>query len=261
LRELKRISYSYLHALACPYQAFLRYEAQIKVKPTDNLVFGSALHHGLETSHKEGWALDRASSLFIEEFRRLIEDEEVFIPYPKMKKMEIEGKEILAIYDERVTQGLPDTFPTEIEKEFEIPFEDEVVIVGKIDKIFHYGEDYFILDYKSGKTEPSEWFIRHDLQFTCYAWAGLELYGKLPTRLYYHSLRKNKLIETTRTLEDIEQLKQMIRNAIFMSKNDLRYRVYHSEVCKWCDYVGNTCDDKELENKLVSEVNEKRQTV
>ena len=255
MRELKRISYSFLHTFACPYAAFLRYEAAIKLKVTDSLALGNALHLALELSHKQSeWKLDYAVTEFQKEFKRIIEEDDVFISWPKMKKMEAEGIEMLSLYYTGLLSGQISKTPTAVEEEFELPFENEIVVVGKIDKREDEEDgEYTITDYKSGKYEPDAWFLRHDLQFTTYAWAGYEKKGKLPRKLRWHHLRTGKILETERTMEDVEELKTMMHNALEMNRNSIRYRVYHSQVCKWCDFKGAVCDDRELEKSLVKQ--------
>lgn len=246
-----RLSYSFLHLFACPYASFLRYEAHLKGPTTKYLALGSAIHTALEETFPK-WNLDSARNLFLKEFTRIINDEDVFITWPEVKKFEAEGINMLIIYDELLEKGklLP---PQEVEKEFEIPFRNKVVIVGKID----YLRDGIVGDYKSGKTEPDPWFLRHNLQFTTYAWAHQEIYGTLPEKLYWIHLRNGKLLETVRTQQDIDELKRMLDNALEMREKDIRYRIYHEQVCGYCDFQGDICDDRELEQSLVIKRNER----
>lgn len=252
MKQIKHISYSYIHTFSCPYAAFLRYEASIKQKPTDSLALGNALHYAIELSNKAGWNVEDASKLFLTEFRRIVEDDEVFVTWPKMKKHEAEGIEMLALYDYGIKESKFPAVPFESEKEFKLPFEDEIIIVGKIDRTDKEGDEYIVTDYKSGAREPDPWFLRHDLQFTTYAWAMQELTGKIPKKLIWHHLRNGKLLVTERTQQDIDELKVMLHQALEMNRQDIRYRVYHSQVCNWCDFKGDVCDDRELEKTLVS---------
>lgn len=165
---------------------------------------------------------------------------------------------MLELFNYGITTGKIPLTPYAAEQEFKLPFEDEIVIVGKIDRIDKTNDGIIITDYKSGSVAPDEWFLRHDLQLTCYAWACLELFGELPVKLIWHHLRKGHMIETTRTMSDIEDLKTMLRNAISMNKQEIRYRVFHQQICRWCDFAGhgNECEDKELEAQLVEQRNQ-----
>jgi len=240
---------------ACPYAAFLRYEAGMRSKTTDALALGNSLHLALEEGHKQPeWSLDFVGNKFLTEYRRIIEDEEVYVTWPKMKKQEAEGLEMLELFTRGIEQGKIPAIPYASEKEFKLPFEDEIVVVGKIDRIdFDDDGEYIVIDYKSGSREPDAWFLDHDLQFTTYAWAGYELFGKLPKELRWHHLRNGKQLVTHRTMKDIEELQRMLHNALEMNRRDIRYRIYHSQVCNWCEFKGAVCDDRELETQLLTQ--------
>lgn len=267
MREIKKISYSFLHTLACPYAAFLRYEAQVKAPETEYQAFGSALHLALEEEHREKtFDLAGAIKIFLRDFRTRIDEKEIFIQWPKLKKMEADGTTFLEKYAYDLGLGKFPA-PTVVEQEFSLPFE-EIEIVGKIDAIEWDGETLVVIDYKSGSKKPDPWFLRHSLQFTAYAWAAREIYGKMPDKLYWHHLRTGERIETTRTEEDIEDLKRIIHNALVMNKNQIRHRIYHEAICDWCEYSGargrsdSICDDRELERSILErDLGEKGETV
>jgi RecB family exonuclease len=179
----------------------------------------------------------------------------VFIKYPDLIKANAEGAEMLALYQHGIDTGKISVLVRDVEKEFSLPF-NNIEIVGKIDKTENVptdsGYDYTVVDYKSGTKKPDPWFLDHNLQFTSYAWAGLEVYGKLPTKLVWHHLRTGELLETTRTMQDIEELKKMIVDTSHMREQGIRYRVYHEQVCGWCEFKGPVCDDRNLEQEILN---------
>lgn len=247
------LSYSHLHLLACPYAAWLRYEAALKGPTSIHLALGSALHHSLEHTHREGaFNLKKAVDLFKKEYNRIVIDEDVFVGYPQLKKKETEGVEMLELYDAQITKNTIKDFPLAVEKEFEIPIAG-TKLVGKIDRIdwIQETDDYEVSDYKSGSKKPDAFDLRHNLQLTAYAWACLILYGKLPRMLYWHHLRTGEKLPTVRTLQDIEDLKVMIANAVKMKDMGIRHRIYHDGVCNWCDYRGEVCEDTDLEANIL----------
>ena len=259
----QHISYSWLHNFVCPFANFLRYEGKLRGPTTKYLALGSALHLALELCHtpEKDFNLTEAIQIFKTEFSRIIHDDEVFIKYPEMLKTQAEGAEMLGLYQHGIDTGKISVLVLDVEKEFSIPF-NGIEIVGKIDKIENIvttdGYGYTVVDYKSGSKKPDVWFLDHNLQFTTYAWAGLVAYGELPTKIIWHHLRTGELLETTRTLQDIEELKQMIRDTQYMRERGIRYRVYHEQVCGYCEFsngwgkVGGICDDRELEKRLVA---------
>lgn len=263
---IKHISYSWIHLLACPYAAFLRYDAAVKGPTTPWLALGNAVHYALELGHgatasttntgqKIGdgeFNISLAAQLFRTEFARIIEDEHVLIGWPQIKKMETEGLEMIGGYHAAIEDLRISPKPLALEKEFRLPFEGTEV-VGRIDKV-EYDDGYIITDFKTGKTEPTGWFLSHNLQLTTYAWACLELYGELPKKVIWHHLRNGKLIESTRTMDDIADLHKMLHNAISMNTQGMRHRIYHEQVCGQCDYRGSMCDDRELESLAVAAI-------
>lgn len=260
---LRHISYSYLHLLACPYAAFLRYEAAVKGPTTPWLALGNALHYALELGHSKdlesvlnpdrtAWNFDLAALLFRSEFQRIIDEEQVSIGWPQIKKMEGEGIEMLGGYNAQVIDGSTSPEPMALEKEFNLPFMG-TEIVGRIDKV-EFDDGYIITDFKSGQKEPTQWFLRHNLQLTAYAWACKELYGELPKKVVWHHLRNGKKLEAIRTDEDISDLQQLIVNAIKMNDQGIRHRIFHEQVCGNCDYMGATCDDHELEMETLTKI-------
>lgn len=262
--NLNHISYSYLHLLACPYAAFLRYQAAIKSPTTPWLALGNAVHFALELAHKEGtFTLLKAVEFFNEEFRRILNDDDVFISWPQTKKFEADGAEMLGRYYEQLQSGEIPKEPLELEAAFRIGY-DGIEVVGRIDKI-DFNEatgGYVITDFKTGKAKPDQWFLRHNLQLTAYAWACLSLFGQLPEQLVWHHLRTGERLATQRTLADIEDLKRLISNAILMNDQGMRHRIFHEKVCEQCDYSGMPkaggvrpnvaiCDDHELEMSVM----------
>jgi CRISPR/Cas system-associated exonuclease Cas4 (RecB family) len=271
---VQHISYSSLHSMACPYANFLRYEGKLRGPTNRYLALGSALHLALELCHTpdKDFILNDAITVFKTEFSRIIHDDEVFIKYPDLIKTQAEGAEMLSLYQYGLDHGKISVLVRDVEKEFSIPFEG-IDIVGKIDKVENVlkedetsGYGYSIVDYKSGSKKPDPWFLDHNLQFTAYAWAGKLLYGELPTKLIWHHLRTGDLLETTRTDQDIEELKQMVRDTEHMREQGIRYRVYHEQICGWCEFSGmgqdksTVCDDRELERRLVAQVGKKVST-
>lgn len=241
-----------MHLLSCSYATWLRYEAGIKAPSNEYAIRGTALHTALEEQHRgSNFDLTKAVNIFSSEFRRLIDDEEVFIQWPKLKKMEADGVSYLERYYIDLKEGLFPA-PTFVEEEFSLMFE-EFEIVGKIDVIELNDTEIVVVDYKSGSKKPDPWMLRHNLQFTAYAWATLEKYGRLPDKLIWHHLKTGERLVTTRTMQDIDDLKQMVRNAINMNKQGIRHRIFHEAICDLCPYSGcrgkanSICDDRTIE--------------
>ncbi len=261
-----KVSYTYLHTLACPYQAFLRYEGAMRVKTTHHLALGNAVHLALEKAYDRddtgelylAASVEESVKLFLDEFNRIIEEDEVFVGYPQLKKAQAEGTEMIARYymqahsQNEAGEGHGFSYnPVAVEAEFKLPIAG-IEIVGKIDKVEKTKHGLIVIDYKTGGKKPEEWFLRRNLQFTAYYWAAKEIYGEYPYKVAWHHLRTGELLESERTEWDIEQLHRIVEAAVTMQNQDLRYRVYHEQICNWCDFAGSTCDDPNLEAEILS---------
>lgn len=261
LPPLDHISYSFLNLLLCPYAAFIRYDAKIKGPTTVYLALGNSLHYVLESGHRDdNFDLTDWKKEFKREFNRIIEEDDVFVNYPTLKKCENDGLSMLEVYHGQVESGQITKYPLDVEKEFRIPIAG-TYIVGRIDKVEEDENGLTIIDYKSGSKKPDPWLLRHNIQLTAYYMAGNELYGRYPDRVAWHHLRTGEILYTERTQGDIEDLTRMVRNAVVMREQGIRHRVYNSSVCGdgsgrgiSCDYRGAICDDPELEERTVEKL-------
>lgn len=251
----KQVSYTYLHLLACSYAAFLKYEGKLKGSTTHHLVLGDAAHVALERTYLFDppgvITLTDAVKIFNDEFKAGIEKEDFFATYPQIKKAQAEGIDILAKYFAQMESGKISKTPLAVEQEFRLPI-GGIEIVGKIDKVEETEEGLVVTDYKSGSKKPDDWFLRRNLQFTAYYWAAKEIYGEYPIRVQWHHLRTGEILVSERNEWDVEQLQRIVDAAVHMQNEDMRFRVYHEQVCGWCPYKGSVCDDPDLEEQILS---------
>lgn len=253
-----QVSYTFLHLLACPYAAFLRYEARLKGGTTHSLALGNAVHLALEKTHlydKAGKAtgiigLQGSLGLYMTEYTRLTQEDQFFATYPQIKKAQAEGVEMIERYHTQMESGKISKTPLAVEKEFRLPIAG-IDIVGKIDKVEETPDGLIVTDYKSGSRKPDEWFLRRNLQFTAYYWACKQVYGEYPYRVQWHHLRTGQLLTSERSEWDVEQLQRIVEAAVQMQDLNIRYRVYHEQICGWCDYKGAICDDPTLEQSIL----------
>jgi len=259
LPPLDHLSYSHLHLLSCPYAAFIRYEAGLRGPSTVYLALGNAMHLILENAHKENnFSLKSWVQQFREEYNRQITEDEIFVGYPQLKKLEGEGIAMLEVYHGQIESGQITKYPLAVEEEFSIPFAG-TKIIGRIDKTEERDGDLIVIDYKSGKYKPDSWLLRHNVQLTTYYWAIFEKYGRYPKKLIWHHLRTGEQLVTERTQSDVDDLKRMVDNAVRMRDMGIRHRIYDSVICGdgsgrglSCDYRGQVCDDPDLEERTVS---------
>src|ERR1035437_7918907 len=243
--------------MSCPYSFFLRYEGGLKTTMTHYLALGNAVHLTLEKMFGSGprfypvWNVDEAIKFCLTEFNRMIEEDEIFVSYPQLKKAQADAAEMVARYYAQISRGEITSTPFGVETEFKLPI-GNIEIVGKIDKIDKVAEGLIVIDYKTGAKKPDPWFFHRNLQFTAYYWACKELFGEYPIKVGWHHLRTGDVIYETRTEWDVDQLKRTIENVVKMSEQDFRFRSYQEAVCHWCSYsgFGHECDDQKLEAEI-----------
>jgi putative RecB family exonuclease len=132
----------------------------------------------------------------------------------------------------------------ELEKNFELPVENNVILKGRIDQInsLAHGDrsavtkpiDVEIVDYKTGRAKKDS-DAKKDLQLSIYAIATKEILEWNPVRMVFHYLQDNQRQETTR---DAKQLDDALR-VVQETAADIRAGEFSAKpgfVCRNCAY-------------------------
>lgn len=146
------------------------------------------------------------------------------------------GRQLLSEFHRR--ERCSNRVPAYIEKEFNFIFENNK-ISGRWDRIDLLKDKTIILDYKTSnvtRQETADKETKESIQMNIYAWAWLELEGKLPDRVELHFLESDLIGAKSPDKEDIGEIKKKVR----MVSQGIRMRNfnakpdYHS--CRWCAY-------------------------
>lgn len=146
----------------------------------------------------------------------------------------------------------------DVEKEIEIALDESGLyrIRGFIDRVAHNPKtgEYEVHDYKTSSSFPSDEQIENDRQLALYAIAIKEIYGKEKNvRLIWHYLSFNKKIHSTRTNEQLENLKRETIELIKEIEATKNFAPTKSTLCHWCEYKqicpawGNKPKDRQAE--------------
>jgi len=173
----------------CPRLFYYQYIERIEEPKHVLTVMGSALHKSIELFYGKGV---NAKATFLREFYNGVSYAE--------SKLGLRGKETpsqVALLGESIINAMDWSLkPIELEKSFSLPFPNKenpvCTMRGIIDMILDGG---IIIDHKSSKTKPSKKKLMENYQFTIYAWAFREMYGRFPEKVYWHHLRTQELIE------------------------------------------------------------------
>ncbi len=120
------------------------------------------------------------------------------------------------------------------------PEDNRHTISGIIDRIDRTENGYEIIDYKTGKTLPSQAQVDSDLQLTIYARAFLERYPaerdnlkNVTVSLYF--LKHGTKLSSTRTLEDFAQMEEQVLRAV-ADINAGKFEPTVTPLCAWCGF-------------------------
>jgi DNA helicase-2/ATP-dependent DNA helicase PcrA len=123
----------------------------------------------------------------------------------------------------------------ELEKAFELPLENNVTIIGRMDQVNSLGgKDVEIIDYKTGKPKKDA-DAKKDLQLSLYALAAKEIFEWNPVRLVFHYLQNNQIQVTTRDAKQLDEAQKIVLEAAA----DIRAGQFPPNpgfVCRSCAY-------------------------
>jgi ATP-dependent DNA helicase UvrD/PcrA len=217
----------------CPQQFLFRTLWSLKEGPRAALSFGAVIHTTIRRFLDQ---VKRRNMLPFEEVQRIYETEWSSAGYEdeyQEAEYKKDGLEQLKVFHASVLAEPPEIL--EQEKAFELPLENDVILVGRIDQVNRLGRNEVeIVDYKTGKPRP-EVEARKALQLSIYALAAREIFEWNPTRLVFHYLQNNATQVTARDSKQIEDAQNIIQE----SAADIRAKHFPTNPgfsCRGCAY-------------------------
>lgn len=227
----------------CPRLYYYKYHEKLEEPKHILTILGSALHKSIENFYLKG---SPPKATFTKEFYN-------GVLYAEMHSG-VKGNDspsTVAMLGSTILDSIDWSFkPIELEKAFELPFPNEETPVctlrGVIDMIL---DDNIIIDHKSTKTKPTKKKLADNYQFTLYAWAHKQLYGKLPQKVYWHHLRTQELIEAD-VLHNFEEKVQVIADDVKAIIEDKEFpKIEKSGFCSnVCHFYAKCWGDTDVEN-------------
>lgn len=165
----------------CPRLFRYQYVDGLPQAPAPQLSFGSSIHAALE------WLYDRKHPVLptVEELHHAL-----FEAWDSTGYVDLDRDEQLRAYEHARTilarvhariasEGF--RLPASTEAWFELPFDDDIVVVGAIDRVdVDDAGALHVIDYKTNRKARTRTQVRSSLQLAIYALATRELYGRLP---------------------------------------------------------------------------------
>ncbi|HEX4545576.1 MAG TPA: UvrD-helicase domain-containing protein [Candidatus Acidoferrum sp.] len=218
---------------SCPQQYLFSRSWSLKEGPKAVLTFGSVMHTTIKRFMNQ---LRKGVQLPFEEVARIFETEWTSAGFEddyQERGYQEDGIEQLRAFHAAMVKAPPQIL--EQEKSFELPLENNVIIMGRMDQVNSLGRnDVEIVDYKTGKPNKDV-DARKDLQLSLYALAGKEIFEWNPVRLVFHYLQDNHVQVTTRDAKRLEEAQAMVQEAAA----DIRVGEFPAKpgfVCRNCAY-------------------------
>lgn len=139
-----------------------------------------------------------------------------------------------------------------IEHKILVPLDTEgkYIIQGYIDRLVHNKDTniFEIHDYKTGNSMKSQEELDIDRQLALYSLGIKHSFPEAKdVHLIWHYLAYNKKMQSRRTDEQLEQLKQEIINLINKIEATQEFPANPSGLCNWCEYQG-ICQEMNKDN-------------
>jgi DNA helicase-2/ATP-dependent DNA helicase PcrA len=197
------------------------------------LTFGRVIHGTIRRMMAE---LKKGNRLPFDEVQRIYETEWSDKGYEddyQEGEYKKDGLEQLRLfYQTAVDQPLT---VLELEKTFELPVENNVILKGRIDQINSLGRNEVeIVDYKTGAAKKDS-EARKDLQLSVYAIAAKEIFELNPVRMVFHYLQNNQRQETTRNPKQLDEALKVVQEVAA----DIRASNFPAKeafICRSCAY-------------------------
>lgn len=109
---------------------------------------------------------------------------------------------------------------------------------GFIDRLTETRDGFYeIHDYKTNSRLPLPEYLRTDRQLALYMIGVQNQYPDVKdVQLIWHFLKFDKEINSTRTQEELAELKQNTIQLIDHIEGDLEYKAHPSSLCDWCEF-------------------------
>lgn len=150
----------------------------------------------------------------------------------------IKGIKFLVNYYQKNFPFSEPTLETEKQITFSLDKEGKYKITGYIDRIVKISEEkYEVHDYKTNAAMKTQEQVDSDRQLAFYHLGLRELFGQdIQVKLVWHFLAHNKSIESSRTQEELEKLKQDTIDLIKKIESTSEWPACGKKFCDWCSY-------------------------
>ncbi|MFW6449867.1 MAG: RecB family exonuclease [Nanoarchaeota archaeon] len=230
----------------CPLKFKYQYIDNIQPERGENIeaFMGSRVHEALEKLYKD-LSFEKAPELleildyynkrWQEEWREnIVVVREEYSPenYRKMGERYITDYfHTYKPFNQSKTIALETAYTVPIDKEGNYKMHVKIDRLSENDGIFE------IHDYKTSNTLPGQDYFDNERQLALYAYGVKYKFPKAQKiRLIWHYLAFNKEMVSTRSDEELENLRQVVLDLIHEIENTQEFPSRESALCNWCEY-------------------------
>ncbi len=123
-----------------------------------------------------------------------------------------------------------------IETRIHLPLTEKHSMIGFIDRLDLENDSFIIHDYKTSSSLPTQSQIDDDKQLALYALAIRRQHPNSKVKLVWHYLAFDKILESQRTPEQLEELKQELIKKVEEIENTKEFPPNVTRLCDWCQY-------------------------
>jgi len=218
-------------------------KVKVDIKDTIETFLGSRVHETLEKLYKdlnfEKKNTKEELLLYLETIWKEKWHDEILIvrdEYKPENYFEMAKRFVSDYYDKYQPFDQAKVIGTEIYIKIKLDSEGKYQLQGYIDRLDSKGDYFEVHDYKTSNTLPLQEYLDKDRQLALYSIAIREQYNAKDVRLVWHYLNFNKEVESKRTPDELEKLKQDIITLIKEIESCTDFSPTTSALCDWCEF-------------------------
>ena len=231
----------------CPQKYKLKYidRVETEIEQSIEAFLGSRVHETLEKLYRDlGYqkvnTLEELLEFFRSEWKKNWDDSIVIVKeeYGPENYLKMGEKFITDYYNKYKPFDQGKTISLEERILIKLDDSGDYKLQGFIDRVMESKEGYYeVHDYKTNSRLPLPEYLDNDRQLALYAIGIKERYPDVKdVRLIWHFLAFDKEVDSTRTDEELEELKRKTIELIDRIESDEKYPVKTSILCDWCEF-------------------------
>ena len=219
----------------CPRKFRYAYIDRLPTEPSPHLSFGSSIHAALEAFYDRKLpscpSEDDLLGFLYEAW-----DSSGFRDLPRDEQLNYyrHAQDVLRRFHRREAPTY--RLPAATEAWFELPIDDQAVVVGSIDRVDADDDgNLHVIDYKTNRKVQDRQRVARSLQLSIYALACQHLYGRLPAQVSLDFVVPGVMV--TVELEELDL--DRARTAVLDTAAKVREETFTptpNRLCGWCDF-------------------------